>query len=120
PDRATVAELVGGTLDAPPGEPPAAPHDAPGGPPTSAAALAAAYAEVLGRDHVGPTDSFVGLGGDSLSYVEASVRVEAVLGHLPAGWHTMAVADLDALGTRRPRRLVRPMETGVVLRGTAI
>jgi acyl carrier protein len=36
-------------------------------------------ADVLGRP-VADTDSFASLGGDSLSYVEASVRLERVLG----------------------------------------
>ena len=34
--------------------------------------------------------TFVSLGGDSLSYVEMSVRLEQSLGHLPADWHTHA------------------------------
>ena len=54
------------------------------------------YAEVLGVD-VGPDSTFVGLGGDSLSYVEASIRLEALLGHLPPSWHLTSVADLQCL-----------------------
>ena len=82
------------------------------------AALRAALSEVLGRD-VADTDTFVGLGGDSLSYVEASIRVESVLGSLPAGWHTTPVGDLAG----RPRtsaRRGRTLETNVLLRALAI
>ena len=47
------------------------------------------YARALGR-RAGPDDTFVSLGGDSLSYVEVSLRLEGLLGRLPAG-----LADLD-------------------------
>ena len=39
------------------------------------------YAALLGLDAVSPEDSFASLGGDSLSYVEASLHVEDHLGH---------------------------------------
>lgn len=56
--------------------------------------VARIYAEALEVEHVRPTDTFVSLGGDSLSYVAASVRLEAALGTLPVGWHLMPVAEL--------------------------
>ena len=82
------------------------------------AALRAALAQVLGRD-VTDADTFVGLGGDSLSYVEASTRVEAVLGTLPAGWHTTPVGELAGRPATRARR-GRTLETNVLLRALAI
>lgn len=75
------------------------------------------YAEVLQRRDIGDDDTFVGLGGDSLSYVELSVRLEKVLGHLPAGWHTTPLRDLTQV-TRR--RALRQIETNVLLRAVAI
>jgi len=84
--------------------------------PTTVAAL---LAEVLERADVADDDTFVGLGGDSLSYVEASLRLEELLGTLPAGWHLMTVGALAA--TERPRRTWgRSIETGVALRAVAI
>lgn len=90
-------------------------------------------AGALERDDVGPGDSFVSLGGDSLSYVAASVRLERALGTLPQGWHLMPVAelattsrspqeDLRAPGRRPKRRtaLIAPMETATVLRAVGI
>ncbi len=62
--------------------------------------------------------SFVDLGGDSLSYVQMSVELQRVLGHLPPGWDTTPIAQLDRLPRRR--RLWAWMETGVVLRAVAI
>ncbi len=81
------------------------------------AALCAVYADVLGTP-VGPDDSFVGLGGDSLSYVEASLRLEEVLGDLPPGWHLRPVRDLAVAA--RPPRPGRALETSVLLRALAI
>ncbi|KRE91832.1 AMP-binding protein [Arthrobacter sp. Soil764] len=102
------------------------------------------FAEVLEVDDVAGTDSFVSLGGDSLSYVAASVRLERALGYIPEGWHLMPVCELtpaphvadaavepsgkaapsrDGAGTparRVRRRLFAPMETGIVLRAVAI
>ena len=84
--------------------------------------LRAHYAAVLERDDVTDDSTFVGLGGDSLSYVELSVRVEESLGHLPPSWHVTPIRDLAAapappVTSRRPARRV---ETSVVLRAVAI
>jgi acyl-coenzyme A synthetase/AMP-(fatty) acid ligase len=93
------------------------------------------FSEVLEVDAVADTDSFVSLGGDSLSYVAASVRLEHALGRLPQGWHLMPVCELapgarpaEAAGltkssperTGRRHWMLRPMETGIVLRAVAI
>ncbi|HET9441848.1 MAG TPA: AMP-binding protein, partial [Acidimicrobiales bacterium] len=82
-----------------------------------------AFTEILGRAPAGD-DTFVGLGGDSLSYVEMSIRLEEVLGTLPADWATTPVAALtppSSPGGRPPRhRLVARTETSVVLRAMAI
>lgn len=104
------------------------------------------FAEVLEVDRVAAADSFVSLGGDSLSYVAASVRLERALGYIPEGWHLMPVCELTPAphevgsavapsgspgpsrtparsGTsvrRVRRRLFAPMETGIVLRAVAI
>ena len=61
------------------------------------------YAGLLGRDVVTPDDSFVGLGADSLSYVELSVRLGERLDRLPRDWHLRTIAELasDARAGRR-------------------
>lgn len=79
-------------------------------------------------DAPGATDStsFTDLGGDSLSYVEVSLRLERVLGSLPAGWHLLAPRDLvgaaressDPVGTTRFRW--HSVETSVVVRAVAV
>ncbi|TFC57514.1 AMP-dependent synthetase [Cryobacterium sp. TMB1-7] len=101
---------------------------------------------LLSRPEVSLDDSFAGLGGDSLSYIEVSLRLEAMLGELPRDWPTRSVRELAAFATevrenadraraeagpgapgasvdagRRPRfaHLVR-LETPAVLRAVAI
>ncbi|MBY8875237.1 AMP-binding protein [Micromonospora sp. PLK6-60] len=109
--------LATGKVDYPALRDLAATPDAP--PPTSADDdLCRLYAEVLERDDVTPEQSFVDLGGDSLSYVEMSVRLERVLGTLPPDWHTRPIAALPAPAAGRPRR--RALETSVALRAAAI
>ena len=80
------------------------------------------FAEALEVRDIDDGDTFVSLGGDSLSYVAASVRLEKALGHLPADWHVTPVGDLVAKARPRNkrRRLFAPLETSIVLRALAI
>lgn len=103
------------------------------------------YATLLHHRVVTDDSTFAGLGGDSLSYVEVSIRLEALLGHLPRGWHLMPVGELERLrcearatrsgsvdddptAARKPglraglaaRLSWRDMESGVWLRALAI
>lgn len=77
------------------------------------------YAELLGRPDATPDSSFVSLGGDSLSYVELSVRLGDVLERLPRDWHTRPIRELVQPGSRRPWRGAR-LETTVLVRAVAI
>ncbi len=99
------------------------------GPPTETTAepavkadgIHALYREVLQADQVRDTDTFVNLGGDSLSFVETSQRLERQVGALPTDWHLLTVAELEAGARgRRPRGRIRLMETSIVLRAVAI
>ncbi len=90
----------------------------------------ALYAQLLACEAVTDEATFVSLGGDSLSYVEVSIRLEQLIGRLPAGWHTMSVGALEQLrapvvetaGRRRWLRGIRwqRIEMTVVLRAVAI
>jgi acyl-CoA synthetase (AMP-forming)/AMP-acid ligase II len=77
-----------------------------------------AYRVVFGHD-VRDTDTFVGLGGDSLSYVEMVVRLERAIGALPSDWPRRTVAELSALRRGRSRWL-RHVEVPLLLRAVAI
>ncbi|BBX93418.1 AMP-binding protein [Mycolicibacterium boenickei] len=63
--------------------------------------------------------SFVDLGGNSLSYVAMSVRLERALGRLPKDWHRMTLRDLERNCMARRRRWAT-VETSVALRAAAI
>ncbi|MEO6503454.1 MAG: AMP-binding protein [Jatrophihabitantaceae bacterium] len=113
-------------------------------------AVRAAYAEVLGYDRVDPDASFVGLGGDSLSFVEMAFRLEGLLGRLPLDWPRQSIRELAGGDGRdlvtsaaevldqpprpagaaaqpqpagrhsRPRRWVADLDTSLVLRALAV
>jgi acyl-CoA synthetase (AMP-forming)/AMP-acid ligase II len=83
------------------------------------------FADVLRIDaaSIDPDASFVDLGGNSLSYVTMSVRLERALGRLPAEWQRLPLRELEAM-PKSPRRW-RPwwgatLETSVALRAIAI
>jgi len=79
------------------------------------------FADVLHLDPaaIDPESSFVDLGGNSLSYVAMSVRLERALGHLPADWQKLPLRELQT--TSRPRRWWgATLETSVALRAAAI
>lgn len=97
--------------------------DAPG----LAVLVAGMLGDLLGRDDVDLTRSFVAQGGDSLTHVQASAKLSGILGDLPADWHHRPLAELvDGAHERTPgpvtagsRSRWRPVETSVVLRAVA-
>jgi len=87
--------------------------------------VVALYRELLDAPRASAATSFVDLGGDSLSYVEVSLRLERVLGSLPSGWHllppTALVAAAEQAPTRTGSRLrLHRVETSVVVRAVAV
>ncbi|HEU4806820.1 MAG TPA: AMP-binding protein [Homoserinimonas sp.] len=99
------------------------------------------FAELLGRPDATAQDSFAGLGGDSLSYVEMSLRLEERLGRLPRDWPSWSAealaASVEPIGDPavsavtasnpdsvphriRATRLLARVETSAVLRALAI
>jgi hypothetical protein len=80
------------------------------------------FADVLGLDAGGIDSdaSFVDLGGNSLTYVTMSVRLERVLGRLPADWQRLPLRELEAVPKPPRRRWGATLETTVALRAVAI
>jgi acyl-CoA synthetase (AMP-forming)/AMP-acid ligase II len=71
----------------------------------SGADLRDLYAALLGRPDATEDDSFTSLDGDSLNYVELSLRLEERIGALPADWPSRPIRDLaDVCASRRPDR----------------
>jgi acyl-coenzyme A synthetase/AMP-(fatty) acid ligase len=76
------------------------------------------YRRALNISEVPDDATFVSLGGDSLTYVRASIDLERLLGHVPEDWHTIPVTELDRA---RPRTgPLRSLETNILLRAMAI
>ena len=100
--------------------PPETPPETPAEPAANADGVHALYREILKADEVSDMDTFVSLGGESLSFVETSQRLERQVGALPPDWHLLSVAELEAGARERPRGLLRWMETSIVLRAVAI
>jgi acyl-CoA synthetase (AMP-forming)/AMP-acid ligase II len=81
------------------------------------------FADVLqiDADSINPDASFVDLGGNSLSYVTMSVRLEHALGRLPSDWQKLPLRELEGM----PRQALRRpwwgamLETSVALRAAA-
>ncbi len=89
------------------------------GRPVTATSVRDDLALVLGRPDATVDSSFVGLGGDSLSYVELATRLGSRLGELPPGWHTLTATELA--DRARPRsRWGTLLDTTVALRALAI
>lgn len=92
------------------------------------AAVRDLYATTLGETVVSEDDTFSGLGGDSLSYVEITLGLEEILGRLPDRWASMPIRQLGALASPPPERpgwaarfgRWRSVEMGVALRAIAI
>ena len=83
--------------------------------------VAGLYSELLGAE-VDADSTFAGLGGDSLSYVEVSIRLEELIGRLPTGWHLMTVAELEGerAGPQVRRHGWQVIESSIWLRALAI
>ncbi|WP_161976449.1 AMP-binding protein [Mycolicibacterium sp. CH28] len=87
-----------------------------------ATGMRALFADVLHVDSgtLTPQSSFTSLGGNSLSYVTMSIRLERRLGRLPADWPNRTIAELETLGRPAGSRWRATLETSVALRAVAI
>ena len=80
------------------------------------------FADVLQVDaeRLDPDASFVDLGGNSLSYVTMTVRLEKELGQLPSDWQNMSIRQLESISKPPRRSWLATLETSVALRAVAI
>ncbi|OBB06985.1 AMP-dependent synthetase [Mycobacteriaceae bacterium 1482268.1] len=93
--------------------------------PRSPRDLRALFADVLQIDArtIRSDQSFVDLGGNSLSYVAMSVRLERTLGRLPGDWQRRPLAELERITPSQRRSwpgMGATLETSVALRAAAI
>lgn len=65
--------------------------------------LAPAIAEILGRASIDPSQSFASLGGDSLTYIQASLAIEDLLGYMPADWENLPIQAIERMPQKGER-----------------
>ncbi|MFI5507245.1 AMP-binding protein [Mycobacterium sp. NPDC051804] len=80
------------------------------------------FADVLQMDAatLDPDANFVDLGGNSLSYVTMTVRLEKSIGQLPPDWQNMSIRQLESISKPVRRSWLATLETSVALRAAAI
>jgi acyl-CoA synthetase (AMP-forming)/AMP-acid ligase II len=83
-----------------------------------ASPIQAIFRRVLNLSKIEPQNSFISLGGDSLSYIQFSIHLESYLGYLPQRWEQMSLTELERLVPQRQRNT--PIEMDVFLRAIAI
>lgn len=108
-DRAALAKLEPAG-DAPPPDDSLDPTEA---------TIVANWRELLSQPRIDVDSSFVDLGGDSLSFIEASVQLEALLGRLPDRWERLSIRELAKAKQARRSRLVS-VDSSVLLRAISI
>ena len=81
-------------------------------------AILAAYRRAFFPRAVSRSDSFSGLGGDSLAYVQLAMSLERAIGSAPEGWEAMRIDDLARV--RHSPAVLRPVDTELVMRAAAI
>ncbi len=81
--------------------------------------LAAAFSELFERDDIDPDESFMSLGGDSLSYVQAYMILEEIVGTVPDEWHAMSLREISRHGRPVSKHTAR-IESIIFLRALFI
>ncbi|MFD0363150.1 AMP-binding protein [Nocardia sp. GCM10030253] len=83
--------------------------------------IRALYAEALDLDPalIRADSTFVDLGGNSLTYVTTSARLERALGRLPTDWPELTVAELERI-PRGNTTFGRALDTSTLLRAIGI
>lgn len=84
--------------------------------------LSEAWARILQVPSIDSNLTFVELGGDSLTFVQASMTLQKLIGQLPERWELIPVRELatQAVAPGVARRATRAMEVPVLLRMLAI
>lgn len=118
PDRRALQDAGEAALLRPaaPPEPSSGEDDEPAG---SARDLVARWRRIFGDVPISGSTTFMSLGGDSLSYVEAYLALEEVVGTVPEGWPEMSIAELVA-HTRPRSAFTTAIDSFMLLRAVSI
>ena len=83
------------------------------------ATIVANWRALLSHPRIDVDSSFVDLGGDSLSFIEASVQLEELLGKLPDRWERLSIREL-ARAKQAHRSRWASVDSSVLLRAISI
>lgn len=83
------------------------------------AAIVARWRALLSQPRIDPGSTFIELGGDSLSFIEASVHLEDLLGRLPERWERLSIRALAQQKQASRSRWAR-VDSSVLLRAISI
>lgn len=76
------------------------------------------FASTFNLKAIDDQQSFSSLGGDSLSYVDASTALEDLIGHVPENWENMSIRELEQIP--RSTSISTTVSADVLLRAAAI
>jgi amino acid adenylation domain-containing protein len=83
------------------------------------ATIVANWRALLAQPQIDVDSNFVDLGGDSLSFIEASVQLEQLLGKLPDKWERLSIRELARAKQARKSRWAT-VDSSVLLRAISI
>lgn len=81
--------------------------------------LMRSWGRILATRVINQDDTFVGLGGDSLSFIQASYELQKLLGYVPTNWENQPLRELAASKPRK-RGIFGRVDTSVVVRALSI
>lgn len=76
------------------------------------------FAQLFYPVRVGPQDSFLSLGGDSLRFVQLSIALERILGEAPPNWETLSMSKLA--GSAKRTETQPKLDANLLIRALAI
>lgn len=82
--------------------------------------IIASWQRVTGIREITPEDSFVRLGGDSLSFVQVSMELEDLLGELPSDWERLSIRELAGARASDQSLSYHEIDTSILIRAFAI
>ncbi|WP_295894272.1 amino acid adenylation domain-containing protein [uncultured Vibrio sp.] len=78
-----------------------------------------AWKQVLGVENISSQDTYVNLGGDSLSFVQANIALEKVLGYVPDNWENTPIKEF-ILKKEHKKTFFSDIESIIFIRAIAI
>lgn len=76
------------------------------------------WEKILAVEKISIKDSFASLGGDSLSFVQTSLFLEKILGHVPDNWNSISIEQLAKV--KHTKSIFYAVNTSIIIRAISI